>query len=166
MREIHLHCYRMLGSFHDAQDAVQETLLRAWKYRASLQDPGAFRAWLHRIATNVCLRQRAHAASDPMMNSAPLDAFTPMVTPPYHVSPYPDALLDELQSQGDNPAAEYDLYESVQLAFLIAMQLLPPRQRAVLLLHDVVGFTLADVADMLETTVASVNAALTRARAT
>jgi len=166
LREIHLHCYRMLGSFHDAQDAVQETLLRAWKYRTSLQDADSFRAWLHRIATNVCLRQRAHAASDPIMKSTTLDVFTPTTTPPYRLSPYPDMLLDELQSTGDNPAIEYDLYESVQLAFLVAMQLLPPRQRAVLLLHDVLGFTLADVAEMLETTVASVNAALTRARAT
>jgi RNA polymerase sigma-70 factor (ECF subfamily) len=156
----------MLGSFHDAQDAVQETLLRAWKYRASLQEPGSARAWLHRIATNVCLRQRAQAANDPIMNSTTLDAFTPTVSAPYHLSPYPDALLDQLQTPEGNPAVEYDLFESVQLAFLIAMQLLPPRQRAVLVLHDVVGFALADVAEMLDTTVASVNAALTRARAT
>lgn len=166
IREIHLHCYRMLGSFHDAEDCVQETLVRAWKHLGSLQDPGSFRAWLHRIATNVCLRHRAHAAHDPMRTSATLDAFTPTLTPPYHLSPYPDSLLDELQSTGGNPAIEYDLYESVQLAFLVAMQRLPARQRAVLLLHDVVGFTLADVAEMLETTVASVNSALNRARAT
>jgi len=166
IREIHLHCYRMLGSFHDAQDAVQETLLRAWKYLESLQDPGSFRAWLHRIATNVCLRQRAHAANDPTMTAVTLDAFTPTLTPPYHLSPYPDVLLDELQSTGGNPAVEYDLHESVQLAFLVAMQVLPPRQRAVLLLHDVVGFTLADIAEMLDTTVASVNSVLNRARAT
>ena len=166
IREIHLHCYRMLGSFHDAEDAVQETLVRAWKYLDSLQDPSSFRAWFHRIATNVCLRQRAHAANDLLMTSAPLDAFTPTVTPPYHLSPYPDALLDELQAAGANPAVQYDLYESVHLAFLVAMQRLPPRQRAVLLLHDVVGFPLADIAEMLETTVAGVNSALNRARAT
>jgi DNA-directed RNA polymerase specialized sigma24 family protein len=85
-----------------------------------------------------------------MINSPTLDASTPTVTPPYGLTPYPDALLDELQSPGDNPAVEYDLYESAQLAFLVAMQRLRPRQRAVLLLHDVVGFTLADVAEMLE----------------
>jgi RNA polymerase sigma-70 factor (ECF subfamily) len=166
IREVHLHCYRMLGSFHDAQDAVQETLLRAWKYRASLQDPGLLRAWLHRIATNVCLRQRAQAANDPIMKSTTLEAFTPTLSVPYQLSPYPDALLDDVQSSDGNPAVQYDLYESVQLAFLVTVQLLPARQRAVLLLHDVVGFTLADVAEMLDTTVASVNSALNRARVT
>lgn len=166
IREIHLHCYRMLGSFHDAEDGVQETLLRAWKHLGSLQDAASFRGWLHRIATNVCLRQRARKTNDRMMTSATLVAFTPTLTPPYNLSPYPDALLDELQSTGGNPAIEYDMYESVQLAFLVAMQRLPPRQRAVLLLHDVVGFTVADVAEMLDTTVASVNSALNRARAT
>jgi RNA polymerase sigma-70 factor (ECF subfamily) len=166
IREVHLHCYRMLGSFYDAQDAVQETLLRAWKYRASLQDPGSLRAWLHRIATNVCLRQRARAANDPIMNSTTLEAFTPTLSAPYRLSPYPDVLLDEMQSPDGNPAVQYELYESVQLAFLVTVQLLPARQRAVLLLHDVVGFTLADVAEMLDTTIASVNSALNRARVT
>jgi len=166
LREIHLHCYRMLGSFHDAEDAVQETLLRAWKHVESLQDPGSLRAWLYRIATNVCLRQRAHAKTDPILASTSLDEFTKTVTPPYHLSPYPDAMLDQIQSPVGNPVVEYDLYESVQLAFLITVQLLPPRQRAVLLLHDVLGFTMADIAEMLDTTVASVNSALTRARST
>jgi RNA polymerase sigma-70 factor, ECF subfamily len=166
VREIHLHCYRMLGPFHDAEDAVQETLLRAWRHLASLQDPGSLRAWLYRIATNVCLRQRAHAANDPMMTSTSLDGFTPTVTPPYHLSQYPDAVLDQVQSPIGNPAVEYDLHESVQLAFLITVQLLPPRQRAVLLLHDVLGFTLADIAEMLGTTVAGVNSGLNRARST
>jgi RNA polymerase sigma-70 factor (ECF subfamily) len=115
IREVHLHCYRMLGSFHHAQAAVQETMLRAWKYRAYLQDAGSVRAWLHRIATNVCFRQRAHAANDPIMNSTTLDAFTPSVSAPYHLCPYPDALLEELHSQDGNPAVENDLYESVQL---------------------------------------------------
>jgi len=166
VREIHLHCYRMLGSFHDAEDAVQETLLRAWRHLGSLQDPRSLRAWLYRIATNVCLRQRAHAANDPIMTSTSLDGFTPTVTPRYHLSPYPDALLDQIQSPVGNPAVEYDLYETVQLAFLITVQLLPPRQRAVLLLHDGLGFTLADIAEMLGTTVAGVNSGLNRARST
>jgi RNA polymerase sigma-70 factor (ECF subfamily) len=100
------------------------------------------------------------------MHSMTLEAFTPTLSAPYHLSPYPDALLDNAQSPDGNPAVQYDLYESVQLAFLVSVQLLPARQRAVLLLHDVVGFTLADVAEMLDTTVASVNSALNRARAT
>jgi RNA polymerase sigma-70 factor, ECF subfamily len=166
VREIHLHCYRMLGSFHDAEDAVQETLLRAWKYLPSLQDLSSMRGWLHRIATNICLRQRAHSKNDPLMSSTTLDGFAPAVTQPYHLSPYPDALLDQMHAPGGIPAVEYDLYESVQLAFLIMVQLLPPRQRAVLLLHDVIGFTLVEIADMLDTTVASVNSALNRARST
>jgi RNA polymerase sigma-70 factor (ECF subfamily) len=179
-REIHVHCYRMLGSFHDAEDAAQETLLRAWKHLASLEDDGSFRAWLYRIATNVCLRQRAHRAKDPLMVRAALDVLTPKVSPPYNLSPYPDALLDdplrvprgplrepqELEAPLGNPGAEYDLQQSVQLAFLAAVQLLPPRQRAVLILHDVVGFTGAEVANLLDSTIASVNSALNRARAT
>src|SRR5690242_2671663 len=92
--------------------------------------------------------------------------FTPSDNPPYHLTPYPDAQLEQVQSPVGNPAVEYDLYESVQLAFLITVQLLPPRQRAVLLLHDVLGFTMADIAEMLDTTVAAVNSGLNRARST
>jgi RNA polymerase sigma-70 factor (TIGR02960 family) len=165
-REIHLHCYHMLGSFHDAEDAVQETFLRAWKYFASHQDDASFRAWLYRIATNVCLRHRAHRAKDRLMRRPSFDGIEPNVSVPFTLTPYPDALLEELEAPLGNPGAEYDLYESVQLAFLATMQLLPPRQRAVLILHDVVGFTAAEVANLLETTVASVNGALNRARAT
>jgi RNA polymerase sigma-70 factor (ECF subfamily) len=156
----------MLGSFHDAEDAVQETLLRAWKYFASHRDDASFRAWLYRIATNVCLRQRAGRGKDPLIVRASTAVNEPKVTPFYNISPYPDALLDELESSSGNPGAEYDLYESVQLAFVAAMQFLPPRQRAVLILHDVVGFTAAEVANLLDSTVASVNSALNRARAT
>ena len=165
-REIHLHCYHMLGSFHDAEDAVQETFLRAWKYFASHQDDASFRAWLYRIATNVCLRNRARLANDRLNVSTALDGIVPTVRPAYHLSPYPDALLDQLEAPLGNPGTEYDLYESVQLAFLGAVQLLPPRQRAVLILHDVVGFTAAEVANLLDSTTASVNSALNRARAT
>ena len=165
-REIHLHCFRMLGSFHDAEDAVQETFLRAWRYFASRRDDASFRAWLYRIATNVCLRQRAHRAKDPLMRRAPFDGTEPRVGPAFSLTPYPDALLDELEAPMGNPGAEYDLYESVQLSFVAAVQLLPPRQRAVLILHDVVGFTAVEVAELLDSTIASVNSALNRARAT
>ena len=165
-REIHLHCYRMLGSFQDAQDGLQETLLRAWRYLASFEGRSSFRAWLYRIATNVCLRQRAHRPSDLFIVSEAIEAIAPTRSPAFHLSPYPDALLDELESPYGNPGAEYDLHESVQLAFLALVQLLPARQRAVLILHDVVGFSAAEVAELLDSTIASVNSALNRARAT
>ena len=100
------------------------------------------------------------------MRRVPIDGIEPNVSVPFTLTPYPDALLDELEAPLGNPDAEYDLYESVQLAFLATMQLLPPRQRAVLILHDVVGFTAAEVANLLDSTVPSVNGALNRARAT
>jgi RNA polymerase sigma-70 factor (TIGR02960 family) len=161
-RELHLHCYRMLGSPLDAEDALQETLLRAWRHLARFEPGTAFRAWLYRIATNVCLS----ALSRPR---------PPMPAGPYapteegeavYLAPYPDALLDELPSVAAEPGARYDLRESVQLALLASIQLLPPRQRAVLLLRDVLGFAAAEVADLLESSTASVNSALQRARAT
>jgi RNA polymerase sigma-70 factor (ECF subfamily) len=165
-REIHVHCYRMLSSFHDAEDAVQETFLRAWRYFASHRGEASFRAWLYRIATNVCLRQRARRAKDPLMRPVPFDGTEPKVSRAFTLTPYPDALLDELEAPMGNPGAAYDLFESVQLAFVAAVQFLPPRQRAVLILHDVVGFTAGEVADLLDSTLASVNSALNRARAT
>ena len=165
-REIHLHCYHMLGSFHDAEDAVQETFLRAWRHFASHRGDVSFRAWLYRIATNVCLRHRARHARDPLMLSVPFDGIEPKVSPAFTLTPYPDALLDQLEAPMGDPGAEYDLYESVQLAFVATMQFLPPRQRAVLILHDVAGFSAAEVANLLDATIASVNSALNRARAT
>ncbi len=163
-REIHLHCYRMLGSIQDAEDGLQETLLRAWRYLASFERRSSFRAWLYRIATNVCLRQRAHRPTDPLIVSEAIEALAPTISQAYNLSPYPDALLDQVETPLGNPGAEYDLYESVQIAFLAVVQLLPARQRAVLILHDVVGFSAAQVAELLDTTVASVNSALNRAR--
>jgi RNA polymerase sigma-70 factor (TIGR02960 family) len=165
-REIHLHCYRLLGSFQDAEDGLQETLLRAWRRLASFEGRGSFRAWLYRIATNVCLRQRARRPVDRSITSPSVEALAPAMTRSFNLSPYPDALLDELETPFGNPGPEYDLHESVQLAFLALVQLLPARQRAVLILHDVVGFSAAEVADLLDSTVASVNSALNRARAT
>jgi RNA polymerase sigma-70 factor (ECF subfamily) len=127
----------------------------------------SLRAWLYRIATNVCLTQRAHRqARQPVIPIAAGEAIPHTIEESGPLSPYPDALLDQLETTTGNPAAVYDLRESVQLAFLAAVQLLPPRQRAVLILRDVAGFSTNEVAELLETTVASVNSALTRARAT
>jgi RNA polymerase sigma-70 factor (ECF subfamily) len=165
-RELHLHCYRMLGSFQDAEDGLQETLLRAWRHLATFEGRSSFRAWLYRIATNVCLRHRVQRATAPLVLSEALEATSQTALPALNMSPYPDALLDELESPIGNPGAEYDVYESVQLAFLAVVQTLPARQRAVLILHDVVGFSAAEVAEVLDSTTASVNSALNRARAT
>jgi RNA polymerase sigma-70 factor (ECF subfamily) len=166
--ELHVHCYRMLGSFHDAEDGVQETLLRAWRYLASFERRSSFRAWLYRIATNVCLQKRQRRSKDQSPLTPPaVDAIgrrlEPLITT---LTPYPDSLLDQLEATTPDPGADYDLRESVQLAFVAVMQMLPPRQRAALILHDVVGFSAAEVADLLDSTVASVNSALNRARAT
>jgi RNA polymerase sigma-70 factor (ECF subfamily) len=165
-REIHFHCYRMLGSVQDAEDGLQETLLRAWRHLTSFEGRSSFRAWLYRIATNVCLRQRAQRPRDPVTGSEAIEAIAPTMSPAFNLSPYPDALLDELVEPFGDPGTAYDRYESVQLAFLALVQLLPARQRAVLILHDVLGFAAAEVAAQLDATTASVNSALNRARAT
>jgi RNA polymerase sigma-70 factor (TIGR02960 family) len=161
-RELHVHCYRMLGSLLDAEDARQETLLRAWRHLARFEPGTAFRAWLYKIATNVCLsaltRRPAPTPVGPYAATLEGEAI--------HLAPYPDALLDELPSTAAEPGARYDLHESVQLALLASIQLLPPRQRAVLLLRDVLGFAAGEVAELLESSTASVNSALQRARAT
>jgi RNA polymerase sigma-70 factor, ECF subfamily len=164
-RELHVHCYRLLGSFHDAEDAVQETLLRAWRHLSSFERRSSFRAWLYRIATNVALTQRRRTRRD--ISGLPqwlADAAASSTEPWISLSPYPDSLLDELEATSGDPVAKAELDESVQLAFLSAVQLLPPRQRAVLLLRDVVGFSADAVAEMLDSTTASVNSALNRAR--
>ena len=162
-RELHVHCYRMLGSIQDAEDAFQETMLRAWRHLATFQERSRFRAWLYRIATNACLAAAARRPPDPPMES-------PYGTTPEGeatmLAPYPDALLDELPSTAPEPGARYDLRESVQLAFLASVQHLPPRQRAVLLLRDVLGFAATEVAQVLDVSTASVNSALQRARVT
>jgi RNA polymerase sigma factor (sigma-70 family) len=142
-RELHVHCYRLLGSFEDADDLVQETFLRAWRARGDLRDDGV-RAWLYKIATNACLdaiRSRKRRA-------------------PY-LQPYPDTLLDELSP--DQVVVER---ETIELAFLAAIQLLPPRQRAVLILRDVLDWSAAETAGLLDLTVPAANSALQRARAT
>jgi RNA polymerase sigma-70 factor (TIGR02960 family) len=168
LRELHVHCYRMLGSVHDAEDALQETLVRAWRHLDGFDSRRPFRAWIYRIATNACLTAAERKRREPQ--AAAGHGFEIEPPPPNaldvelaDVGPYPDAALDEL---GTNPAACYDLHESVQLAFLAAIQLLPPRQRATLLLRDVLGWSAAETAELLESTVASANSALQRARAT
>jgi RNA polymerase sigma-70 factor (ECF subfamily) len=152
-RELHVHCYRMLGSVHDAEDALQETLLRAWRHLSSFEGRSSFRAWLYRIATNVCLASLDKGSVSPGEEPAAL-------------TPYPDRWLDELPSDAAEPGARYDLHESVQLALLAAIQALPPRQRAALLLRDVLGFSAKEVAELLDVSSTSVHSALRRARAT
>ena len=144
----------MLGSLHDADDALQETLVRAWRSKDRFEGRGTFRSWLYMVATNVCLS---------MATRCPVERNEGGVT---RLSPLPDALFEGLPSGEGDPAVRYDLHESVQLAFLAAIQLLPPRQRAVLILRDVLGSSAREVADLLETSVASVNSALQRAGAT
>jgi RNA polymerase sigma-70 factor (ECF subfamily) len=149
-RELHVHCYRLLGSYHDAEDGVQDTFLRAWRHLASFEGRSSFRSWLYRIATNVCLSQRSRRPAVPLRVPRAVEDVPHSIEPGLALSPYPDALLDELHTVAASPAAVYDLRESVQLAFLAAVQLLPPRQRAVLILRDVVGFPAESVAQMLE----------------
>ena len=157
-RELHVHCYRMLASFDEAEDAVQETYLRAWRGRETFEGDVLFRAWLYRIATNVCLdmiRGRSRRLAD--MRSI---AEVPWLTP------YPDRLLDEIAPSDDEPDATVVARETIELAFLAAMQVLPPRQRAALLLRDVMGWPASETASLLETSVAAANSALQRARET
>lgn len=167
-REIHVHCYRMLGSLDDADDALQETLLRAWRQLGRFEPRAPFRAWVYRIATNVCLSlldrsARRHEVPAAALAGAPGDDRAPG-DDPMRLDPYPDRLLDELSPPARDPAAEAERRESVALAFVAAVQLLPPRQRAVLLLREVVGYSASEVAAMLDTSVAAVNSALQRAR--
>ena len=157
-RELHVHCYRMLASFDEAEDAVQETLLRAWRSRDSFDGGSLFRAWLYRIATNVCL--------DMLRRSSRRPATVHNVSDVPWLQPYPDALLDQVAPSHDQPDAIIVERETIELAFLAAMQLLPPRQRAALIARDVLGWPAIETASLLETSVAAANSALQRARAT
>jgi RNA polymerase sigma-70 factor, ECF subfamily len=160
-RELQVHCYRMLGSLEDSEDLVQETFLRAWRARTSFGADGrtAFRAWLYRIATNACLdalRRQSPRVLPPDVAAAgdPTVPPSPPADLPW-LQPYPDALLEEVVGR-----------ETIELAFIAAIQHLPPRQRAVLILRDVLGWSANEAAELLEVTAASVNSALQRARAT
>jgi RNA polymerase sigma-70 factor, ECF subfamily len=154
--EMRVHCYRMLGSLEDSEDAVQDTLLRAWRMRESFEGRSTFRAWLYRIATNACLdalgrrERRRQIATSPDV--------------PW-LQPFPDRLLEEVPADDAEPDAAVVAKETIELAFIVAIQHLPPRQRAVLILRDVLSWSARDTAGLLDASVASVNSALQRARA-
>jgi RNA polymerase sigma-70 factor (TIGR02960 family) len=166
-RELQLHCYRILGSVQDAEDMVQETLLAAWRSLEAFEGRASVRSWLYRIATNRCLDALRARSRRPREVHAMDDSPAPTrSTDPVWLEPYPDALLEDIPDRAPGPAARYESRESIELAFIVALQGLPPRQRAALVLRDVLGFDTAEVAEMLETGGASVKGALQRARAT
>jgi RNA polymerase sigma-70 factor (TIGR02960 family) len=156
-RELHVHCYRMLASFDEADDAVQETYLRAWRSRDTF-DGSALRAWLYRIATNVCVDMQRRSARHARHAQSPRDL-------PW-LQPYPDSLLEEVVPSDQQPDAVVVERETIELVFLAALQVLPPRQRAALIARDVLGWPARDTASLLETSVPATNSALQRARAT
>jgi RNA polymerase sigma-70 factor, ECF subfamily len=163
--ELHVHCYRMLGSLHDADDMVQETLLRAWRALGTLERRGSVRAWLYKIATNTCLnelRRRPRVVVPAGYQAGGPGAPPPAAEVPW-LEPYPDRLL-AAEHIAPDPGDEATRRMTTSLAFLTAVQLLPARQRAVLILRDVLAFSAAEVADLLETTPPAVDSALQRAR--
>jgi RNA polymerase sigma-70 factor, ECF subfamily len=160
-RELQAHCYRMLGSLEDSEDLVQETFLRAWRNRRTFEGRSSLRAWLYRIATNACLDALERR---PRVVAVQAGA-EPLAAVPW-LQPYPDRLLDGIAPSEDEPETEVVAKETIELAFIAAIQLLPPRQRAVLISRDVLGWSAAESATLLGTSVASVNSALQGARAT
>lgn len=167
-REVRVHCYRMLGSFQDAEDAMQDVMVDVWRGLDGFDSRASIRTWLYRIATNRCLSTLRSASRRP---AKAWDI--PGVAPPEPtqlgrvawLEPYPDAQLEGALGVPLGPEARYEQSESISLAFVTALQVLPPRQVAVLILRDVLGFPTTEVADMLDTTVDSVKSALKRARA-
>ena len=166
--ELQLHCYRILGSAQDAEDALQETLLAAWRGLAQFEGRASVRTWLYRVATNCCLKALRSASRRPPVNWPP-----PGVDPPkpsrvgevIWLQPYPDMLLEGLPDATPGPEARYEAAEAISLAFVTALQTLPPRQRAVLILRDVLGFPTSQVAGILDSSEDSAASALKRARA-
>ena len=168
-RQLQLHCYRILGSVQDAEDVVQETLLSAWRALDSFEERSTIRTWLYRIATNRSLNMLRDSARRPAdrtgAQALPFAAPEPTrYGEALWLEPYPDELLEGVPDAAPGPEARYEAREAVTLAFLTALHRLPPRQRAVLVLRDVLGYSAAEVADMLDTTQTSVNSALIRAR--
>jgi len=167
-RELQVHCYRMLGSFQDAEDALQDTLLAAWQGLKGFEGRASIRTWLYRIATNRCLNARRSASRRPAKEWDIAEYEPPQPTRLNEIvwlEPFPDALLEGVMDVPLGPEARYEQAESISLAFVTALQVLPPRQLAVLVLRDVLGFHANEVADMLDSTIDSVNSALKRARA-
>jgi RNA polymerase sigma-70 factor (ECF subfamily) len=167
-RELQVHCYRMLGSFEDSEDLVQETFLRAWRRRETFEGRSTFRAWLYRIATNACLDFLERHPRHPIARLAPPggEPQAPALRPPEirWLQPYPDHLLEPAAPSDAEPDAAVVAKETIELAFLAAIQHLPPRQRAVLILRDVLGWPADETAALLEVSVAAVKSALQRAR--
>lgn len=164
-RELITHCYRMLGSLQDAEDQVQETLIRAWRKLASFEGRGSFRAWLYKIATNSCLdllKVRVRRVLPPALRqaSSPQEVLPPVLDPIW-LEPFPDELLAPVNT---TPEMRYEAHETITLAFVTALQMLTPRQRAVLILCDVLDWSIGDAAGMMDTTTSAVNSMLYRAR--
>ena len=167
-RELQVHCYRILGSAQDAEDALQETLLAAWQGIGGFEGRASIRTWLYQVATSRCLNTLRAASRRPPMNWPPSGLDLPEPSRLGEVSwlePYPDALLEGLADSAPGPEARYEATEAISLAFVTALQLLPPRQRAALILRDVLGFRASETAGILDTTEESVTSALKRARA-
>lgn len=161
-REIHLHCYRLTGSLADADDLLQESLLKAWRRIGTFEGRAPFRAWLYRIATNTCLNEVTRRRQSRALGTRAWSGVPPPVAAVHRLDPYPDRLLDDRM----DPAQRFDEKEGVALAFIAAIQLLPPRQRAALILRDVLGWSAREVGESLECSAVSVNSMLQRARTT